>query len=286
MKMGRKNKDKVGVSRPAVNKSGKNFLVVLLILVTAGLIFWVINIGKKAERTVKVVMVNQPVYKNQMITADLLAPYDMIEGEFLKYAIKNKNGEYTKRLILWDERETVIGTFSAYSLPAESLLEYRSLVKSRVDNSDTVLYNFPGKDIVQLDIGTNDLNAFKTFLKPGDRLNIEAIYSDTVRVEKEDIYGNKITENVSVFRTETVFGSIMIADLINSKGESILDMYEQYNQMTIYQQAQLDASVEWKEKTEPRSLLLALTEDEKFRYYEFLAKGNITFRISLPQRTK
>jgi len=285
MKMGRNNKDSLGLSKPAVNKSSKTLIIVLLVLVTAGLIFWVLSIGKKAESTVQVVMINQPLYKNQMITADMLTAYDMIEGEFEKYAIKKNNGEYTRRLILWDERDTIIGAFAAYSLQPETLLEYRSLIKSRVDNSDTVLYNFPGKDIVQLDIGTSDLNAFKTFLKPGDRLNIEAIYSDTVKVEKDDGYGGKIKEDVEVFKTGTVFGSIMIADLINSDGDSILDMYEQYNQMTLYQQAQLDASIEWKEKTEPKSLLLALTEDEKYRYYEFLAKGNVTFRVSLPQRT-
>jgi len=284
MKMGRKNKGEAGISRPAVNKSSKTLLIVLLILITAGLIYWVINIGKKAERTVQVVMLTAPIYKNQMITENLLAPYDMLEGEFQKYGVKNSNGEYVRRLVLWEDRASVIGAFAAYSLQAESLLEYRNLIKSRIDNSDAVLYNFPGKDIVKLDVGTNDLNAFKTFLKPGDRLNIEAIYSDTIPVEKEDGYGGTVIEEVEVFKTTTVFGSIMIADLLNSDGESILDMYEQYNQMTLYQQAQLDASTEWKEKTEPASLLLALTEDEKHLYYQYLAKGNITFRISLPQR--
>lgn len=285
MKMGRKHKDSLGLSKPAVNKTGKTIIIVLLVFVTAALIFWVINIGKKAESTVQVVMLDKSVYKNQMVTAEMLKPYDMIEGEFEKYAIKNKNGEYTRRLILWEEKDVIVGAFSAYSLQPETLLEYRSLVKSRVDNSDTVLYNFPGKDIVQLDIGTNDLNAFKTFLKPGDKLNIEAIYSDRVKVEKDDGYGGKIQEDVEVFKANTVFGSIMIADLINSDGDSVLDMYEEYNQLTIQQQAQLDTSIDWQDKTEPKSLLLALTEDEKYRYYEFLAKGNVTFRVSLPQRT-
>ena len=286
MRMGRKNKDGIGISKPAVNKTSKTFLIILLVAITALLIVWVINIGKKAESTVEVVMLDRAVYKNQIITEDLLKPYNMIEGEFEKYAIKNTNGEYTRRLILWEERNVILGAFAAYSLQPETLLEYRSLIKSRLDNSDTVLYNFPGKDIVQLDIGTNDLNAFKTFLEPGDRLNIEAIYSDTVKTYKEDGYGNLIESEVDVFKTDTVFGSIMIADLINSDGDSVLDLYEQYNQLTLTQQAQLDASIEWQDKTEPKSLLLALTEDEKYRYYEFLAKGNVTFRVSLPQRTQ
>ena len=71
----------------------------------------------------------------------------------------------------------------------------------------------------------------------------------------------------------------------NSTGDSILDIYEEYNQMTLFQQAQLDASTDFVDSVEPKSLLLALTEDEKLRYYEFLTKKNVTFRVSLPQRT-
>jgi hypothetical protein len=287
MKMGRKNKDDALLSKPAVNKSNKTLTIMAILVITAGLILWVLSIGRKAESTVTVAMLNQPVYKNEAITTDMLKPYEMIEAEFEKYAIKNKNGEITRRVVLWDEVNTINGAFAAYSLQADTVLEYRSLVKSRVDNSDTVLYNFPGKDIVQLDIGTSDLNAFKTFLRPGDRLNIEAIYSDNITVEKPDDFGASVVEEeISVFKTTTVFGDIMVADLINANGDSILDIYEEYNQMTIYQQAQLDASTDFKSSVEPKSLLLALTEDEKLRYYEFLTKSNVTFRVSLPQRTK
>ena len=287
MKMGRKNKDDALLSKPAINKSNKTLTIMAILVITAGLILWVLSIGRKAESTVTVAMLNQPVYKNEAITTDMLKPYEMIEAEFEKYAIKNKNGEITRRVVLWDEVNTINGAFAAYSLQADTVLEYRSLVKSRVDNSDTVLYNFPGKDIVQLDIGTSDLNAFKTFLRPGDRLNIEAIYSDNITVEKPDDFGASVVEEeISVFKTTTVFGDIMVADLINANGDSILDIYEEYNQMTIYQQAQLDASTDFKSSVEPKSLLLALTEDEKLRYYEFLTKSNVTFRVSLPQRTK
>ena len=240
MKMGRKNKDDALLSKPAINKSNKTLTIMAILVITAGLILWVLSIGRKAESTVTVAMLNQPVYKNEAITTDMLKPYEMIEAEFEKYAIKNKNGEITRRVVLWDEVNTMNGAFAAYSLQADTVLEYRSLVKSRVDNSDTVLYNFPGKDIVQLDIGTSDLNAFKTFLRPGDRLNIEAIYSDNITVEKPDDFGASVVEEeISVFKTTTVFGDIMVADLINANGDSILDIYEEYNQMTIYQQVQI-----------------------------------------------
>ena len=38
--------------------------------------------GQKAERTVTVAMLAENVYKNQVITEELLKPYEMLEGEF------------------------------------------------------------------------------------------------------------------------------------------------------------------------------------------------------------
>ena len=37
-----------------------------------------------------------------------------------------------------------------------------------------------------------------------------------------DSYG---LEQIEVFKSETVFGGILVADMLNSKGESILDIY-------------------------------------------------------------
>ena len=78
----------------------------------------------------------------------------------------------------------------------------------------------------------------------------------------------------------------MVADLLNASGGSILDIYAGYNEMTVWQQAQLDASASFQESTEPTSLLVALTPDELDRYYYYKSKNDVEFKISLPQRTE
>jgi hypothetical protein len=78
----------------------------------------------------------------------------------------------------------------------------------------------------------------------------------------------------------------MIADLINGSGESILDIYSSYNQMGEVEKAALEESSSWKESVNPSALLVALTPEEKELYYKYLAKDNIEFRVSLPQRTQ
>lgn len=289
MKLGRRRNSegvKDALSRPALNESKRSLNIYVIGGVTLLLILWVVYMGFKAERTVKVVMLNQDVYKNQVITEDMLKPYDMLQAEFEKYAVVDSNGTKKRRLILWDERNKIINAFAAYPLKKDTLLEYRDLIKSRLDNKDTVMYSFPGKEIVPLKIEQQELEAFKSFLRPGDRLNVQAVFSEKVTVTESDGYGGMTTNKIDVFKTETVFGDIMVADLLNAKGESILDIYEWYNTLSVWDQAKLDASQQFRDRTTPRTLLVALTPDEKERYYYYLSKPNITFKVSLPQRVR
>lgn len=274
----------VGINRPRANQARKLLLLLLIIGITAGLIMWVMQIGEQAERTVTIVMIAKPVYKNQVITEDLLKPYDILEGEFEKYAVVDSNGQKKRRLILWEERNQILNSFAAYPLQKDTYAEYRSFIKRRVDNTDNVLYSFPGKELVPLEIARGELDAFKTFLKPGDRLNIQAIFTEKVTVPESDGFGGTVNNTVEIYQSETVFGDIMIADLLNSKGESILDIYSNYERLSIWDQAKLEATQSFQERTTPATLLLALTPEEKERYYFYLSKSNVKFKVSMPQR--
>lgn len=288
MKLGRKKKEEAtagGLSKPAINEGKRSSMIVALVLVTVLLIAWVLFMGQKAQQTVTVAMMTQNVYKNQVITAEMLEPYEMLKGEFDKFAVVKEDGSKQRRVILWDEADKVINSFAAYPLQKGEYAEYRNFVKSRTDNSDSVLYSFPGKEIIPLDIGQDALKTFKTFLQPGDKLNVQALFSEKVTMNVDDGYGGVTKQDVDVFKTETVFGDIMVADLLNAAGESILDIYASYNEMTVWQQAQLDSSASFKESTEPSSLLVALTPDEVERYYYYNSKNDVTFKVSLPQRT-
>lgn len=95
-----------------------------------------------------------------------------------------------------------------------------------------------------------------------------------------------VRESVEVFREETLFTDIMVADMLNQQGDSILDIYASYNDMTVYQQAQMDASESFQDSVVPKSLLIALTPEEETQYYYYLGKNNVEFKISLPQRTE
>lgn len=276
----------VASKKPGRNQSKKSVLMIAVIVVTALLITWVYTMGRKATDTVTVVMTSQSIYKNQQITESMLQPYDMVQAEFEKYATVSESGAVTRRILLWDEANMIIGSYAAYPLQANTLAEYRSFYKSKIDNSDSVLYSFPGKEIVSLDIATDDLQTFKTFLEPGDRITITAVYTDEETVRTADGMGGTTTEKVETYKSEKVFQDIFVADLLNTNGDSILDIYEDYNGRSVAQQAALDASTSFQDSVEPKSLLVALTPEEKDLYYYYLSKQDVTFRMSLPQRVE
>lgn len=284
MKIGKKSEGRVKSSKSEKNNSKKNILLMLVLVVTVVLIFWVYTMGQKAEQTISVVMLAENVYKNEAITESKLKEYKMLVGEFEKYAVDKEDGTKKRRILLWEEKDMIINTFAAYPLQADTVAMYNNFIKSRTDNSDTVLYSFPGKNIITLNVGDSDLTSFKTFLQPGDTINVTAIFSSKEQIYVTDEDGNKTKETVETFREEKVFTDIMVADLLNSQGESILDLYASYNEKTVYQQAKLDTSESWLKSVEPSVMLVALTPEEETRYFQYLSKSDVSFYISLPQR--
>lgn len=284
---GRGPKSQMGaVGRPTKNNSKRNIYIIITVLITAMLIVWVYSMGRKAEETVTVCMTSQNIYKNQLITDNMIMPYDMLKGEFEKFSVVTSGGTRQRRILTYDEKNLIVNSFAAYPLQEGNYCEYRQFIKSRVDNSDSVLYSFPGKDVIALEMATSELQTFKTFLQPGDRVNITAIYSEKEEVLKDDGFGGTELEEISVYKVEQAFQNILIADLLNNSGDSVLDIYADYNTRTAYQQAQLDASTTFQASVEPQDLLVAFTPEELYRYFYLLKKENVEFKMSLPQRVE
>jgi hypothetical protein len=283
MKIGnRKEKTTSMSTNPNKNASKKNLLLLAIVAVTAVLIVWVYSMGKKAEETVQVVMWSEDIYKNETITESQLEPYSMLKAEFEKYAVTDDDGNKTRRIVLWDERDLLLDTFAAYSLHQDTIAMITDVIASRTDNSDTVLYSYPGKNIVAMTLADGDLNTYKKFLEIGDRVNIVAIYKNESEITDEN--GEKTT--YETYSQEKVFEDIMIADMLNGDGDSVLDLMAEYNDLTVYEQAALDSDEDWQSSIEPSTLLVALTPEEESLYYQYLAMSDCEFRMSLPQRTE
>ena len=284
MRIGNNGKKRVA-SNPAANKNTKSGLVVLVAVVMILLVVWVYLLGRKAESTTTVYMWNQEVYKNAQITEDMLEPYDMITAEYEKYAVKDYDGHLENRILTPDDKDYIIGKYAAYPLHQDTIAMTTDLVKDRTNNSDSVLYSYPGKDIVSLDIGTEVLQTFKTMLQPGDKINIIAIYSETAKdSQAEESGGSSDNTTAELTRSEVAFKGIPFADLLNSNGESILDIYADYDYQSTWIEQQYENDDEFKQRVTPSTILVAFTPEEEARYYDYLSKGDVTFEVSVPQR--
>ena len=268
--------------KPILNSNKKSIGTACIIGVAALLIVWVLVLCNKAQEEVSIVMINQEVPKNTPISEDMLREYPMTRAEFEKFSTVRDDGSIKRRILLWEERDLIVGSFSAYPLHKDTYAEYRYFIKSKVDSSDNVLYAFPGKEVIKLDVGTNELQAFKTFLQPGDKINVYAITKDSENIEN----AGASNETVETLGVEKVLNNVMIADMTNSNGESVLDIYEAYRAASAYEQAQMDSDASFQESVEPKTLLVALTPEELKDYFDYTNKGNVTFEISLPQRVE
>ena len=83
-----------------------------------------------------------------------------------------------------------------------------------------------------------------------------------------------------------MFQDIVLADMLNSDGQSILDLYEYYDTLDTYSQANLDASDDWAEQTTPDTILVALTPEEVDTLYYYQSKSGVTFYVTVPQRNE
>lgn len=275
---------KVNVGKPAANSGGRGIIIGILVIATVALIVFIMSIGNKATRTVPVVMFAQTVHKNQLITEDMLVKYDMIQAEFEKFK-DNEDGTLYDRIVLWDDRDILFDTYAAYPLLENTLAYYDQFITDAVNNQDTALYNFPGKQLVILDVGTDNLSEYSTYLEPGDRINLIATYMETITRREQNQWGEwEEVELGTSFKTETVFNGIMMADMLNSNGNSILDLMYDYRTSSAWEQQEMIQSEEWNDLTHPETLVLALTPEEVERYYYYENKDEAEFHITLPQR--
>jgi len=287
MKIGKRAEKGGSLStKPDKNNGKKTILLVLVLLITAALIVWVYSMGRKAEETIPVAMYSTGMYKNEPVGDDTFIQYDMLKGEFEKYSTTDDYGNTYRRIVLLDEVGELIndGAFAAYQTQANTIAMWNDFVGQRVDNTDLLLYSYPGKEIIPLAISTSEMDAFKTFLELGDRINITAIFKTSESALVTNAMGQQEAQNVEVFRQEQAFNGILIADMLNGSGESVLDKYEYYNSLDVYSQAALDADSEWQSNVSAATILVALTPEEITRYYQYLSKDGAEFHMALPQR--
>lgn len=272
------------------NKNKTTLLIIVSIVVYLILSTSLIYQYTQIKDTVEVCVTKGNVWKNQMLVYNEqtgqgnIQPYKMTKYEYNKYALNNTQSSVIKnKIVLWDQRNLIIGKYSGYTKADREYLMYTQIMKEYTRNDRLILYTNPGKNIVELDINNSNLGTFKKMLQVGDKINIGCTYDSTYTMNlSNQVSTRQQSKDVDTVVVTDLFVGVTIADILNSSGESLLDYYNYLNNLTTAQRLQIEATDEYQKKTKVQNLLLALTPQEEKEYRDYASRTGIKFNISIP----
>ena len=231
-----------------------------------------------AKNTVSVLRVkaSDGIPERAAIGKENLSKYDIIEKEF------------TADMISADAIDEVVDKFATHYLRDGSIL-HRDEIIDDVPLKNEWLYSMADDEEV-LTIQYNYLDSGGDILTPGDRIRVRVIYEELApqsgTSNDNDYYSpyggdnrNKIT------RTEILFDSIEVKDMLNSNSHSIYEVYREVLRLPENQRQKVLKSSEFIKSIVPKSLVLAANYDQIGKYIQYKnASGNKSLLVTILAR--
>lgn len=248
---------------PNKNMIKKVIAVVLSIAVIVGSYIAINKAAEDTRNTVAVVRVknNDGLEMNTLITENDVETYNIIRTE------------YTEDMVLAEDIENVIDTYTMYYLRKNSIV-YKDQVGGERPITNEWLYNLVEDEEV-VTIQYNYLKCGGDILMPGDRVRIRATYDITNEASTNSSwYGDssdaiEYSDKNNTKRTQIIFDSIEIMDMLNEDSHSIYEIYKEILRMDEKQRQQVMRSEDFIKSILPRALVLAGTKDQINEYAKY-----------------
>lgn len=265
-------------------------IIILAILALAVVGVLVVNyVSSSALRdTVDIAVLTSSTAKDAYISESMLTKTTMVAAEYEKLGVVTmSDGTKRRQVVLWDDRDSVIGKYAANYIRGNTPIYYDELTAESA-KSTSYLYQMDG-ELLKLDINPKD---FGELIVPGDKLNIRVSYTDieyklpTAEEYKQQVALGIANDNITeVQKSELLFSEVYILDMLNSSGESIFDKYYELTSLPTSKQKEMYASDEFKKETTPASILISVTAEEADRYMSLDSKGIKSTQVTLLPRT-
>lgn len=280
----------MNLKKEAITKNKSKFgkqVGAVLILVGIILAVLVLNLitSASSRRTVKIAVFASSVTTGTPVTLDALVEEDMVLAEYNKRAvIEFSNGEKRRAVVLWEDRERIVGAYTANYIRGGDSIYWDELTKE-TPKKNSYLYQMNG-ELLKLDISAD---MFGELIVPGDRINIRVNYNkkkyslpseEEYRMMVETGLDFTLTENVQ----ELLFSEVRILDMLNSEGESIYDIYFKLLEAPKATQQEVMKTEEFIAKTKPSTVLLDVTSEEADRFMGIQASSP-KYLVTLLPRT-
>ena len=270
---------KAGFKRPGTSNGKRIAVKILTVSLSLGVLFFTFvymrNTNSAALDTVDIVRVKKELPAGTAISM----------GDLEKYAIIKK--EYDKdNMILFEDsdfvEDVIRDKYTSYYLRQETPLYYDQLTEKRPPR-DLTLERLPeGYELTT--VPYNYMEAGGNRLLPGDLIRMRVSFEvDAVPQDDYDYdSGSYYQWTRKVIRTDTVFDSIAVVDMLNKNGDSIYNIYLEIMRLNERERQEILRSKDFLTSVKPVALELALTPDDVERYNSYkVSAGNGSFLITL-----
>ena len=266
--------------KPGKNKipQGKGLLkkmIAALVSVAVFAVSFVIitKANEAATNTVAVLQVRAAggIPERAVITKDNIVKYDIIRRE------------YREDMVLAEDMDKVIEKFTTCYLRNGSVL-YKDEITDEQPLKNEWLYQMDD-DQEALTIPYKYGEGGGNILTPGDRIRVRVTYKEdpSSSYDPYSFYGESDSESTT--STEILFDSIEVVDMINSKGNSIYELYKEILRLPEDQRQKVLKSKEFISSIVPSALILAANPDQVNNYIQYKeASGNKILLITILQR--
>jgi hypothetical protein len=237
------------------------------------------------KQSVEIVKLKSSVPQDGRVIQDNFEKDTMLKSEYEKQGVYTlSDGTKKRAIVLWQDRSRIQNAYASYYIRQSTPLYWDSLSKE-TPKKYSYLYKMDG-ELLKIDQNAKE---FGKMLVPGDKINIRASYTEnqtTLPTERDFQLqqSSGIQTQTTVTRKEKLFDSAVVLDILNSRGESIFDIYYQLLAMPKAQQQATVATDEFLTQVEPSQILLNVTPEEADRYMDLQSK-NPQFLMTLLPRT-
>ena len=241
------------------------------------------KVDSAARDTVSIVRVKSGVPAYSIITKDDIEKYDLIRKEFTD-----------KEMILYEDVENeVYGKYSAYFIRGKTILYKDQLIDEKPIRNEWLYSLSNDEEVVTIPYRYSEAGG--DILLPGDSIRIRVTYEAEAPTQnnennyEEDYnpnYYSSRSNNSKITKTDTLFDSIIVKDMLNSNGRSVYELYKEVMRLDEKQRDSVMRSKEFLSSIKPTALLLAGTDEDMERYATFKATVNSSnFLITILSRT-
>lgn len=245
------------------NKNFAKRMIAIIISILVLVISYIIidKSTKEVQDTVNVMRI-----KN---SSGIPAQTVITEEDIEEYRLIKK--EYNEDMIRAEDKEKAVGQHAAYYLRQGSII-YKDQLIAEITKKNEWLYELD-EDQEVLTMPYNYLECGGDILVPGDRIRIRATYQLDAPMSSDVYYNDPnfidYKHKDNNMRTQVIFESIVVKDMLNANSRSIYEVYKEVMKLGEVQKGKAMKSTEFMKSIQPRALVLAGTKEQINEYAKY-----------------